>query len=117
MADKIQVVCNLETYCDFWNLKVNLNKLKIMIFRKGGKLYSDDNSFYNRMELVNKYKYLGVTLILKFSWDVHLKDKHVLAKLLINILWRKIDNKVLCLYLKFVVGMAPARKIMGLIIS
>lgn len=32
----------------------------------------------------------------KLSWDPHLKDKHILAKLLVNSLWRNIfiDNRL-----------------------
>lgn len=43
-ANKLQVmIYNLETYFDFWNLKVNLSKSKIMIFRIDEKLSFDDN--------------------------------------------------------------------------
>jgi hypothetical protein len=35
LQKKIELV---DQYCKNWNLKCNLNKFKIMVFKKGGKL-------------------------------------------------------------------------------
>ena len=52
----------LEEYCLKWNLYVNVEKTKIMIFRKGGVLNKLDKWFYagNEIEIVNSFNYLGV---------------------------------------------------------
>ena len=52
----------LENYCKRWNLTVNIEKTKVMIFRKGGR-YSQDCSFTyagETIEIVQNFNYLGV---------------------------------------------------------
>ena len=51
------------------NLKVNLEKTKIMVFRKGGRLAKSEKWFLNgtRVEVVNKYKYLGFIFTTRLS--------------------------------------------------
>ena len=41
----------LYEYCQSWGLKVNTEKTKIMVFRKGGKLKSIENWEYNGTQL------------------------------------------------------------------
>ena len=53
---------NLNTYCKTWRLTVNLDKSKVMIMSKSGRL--DKNEFYfneTRLENVQRYTYLGIT--------------------------------------------------------
>ena len=52
----------LEEYCKRWRLKVNINKTKIMVFRKGGILNRNLKFYYNAevLEIVNKFSYLGI---------------------------------------------------------
>ena len=55
---------NLNTYCKTWRLTVNLNldKSKVMIMSKSGRL--DKNEFYfneTLLENVQRYTYLGIT--------------------------------------------------------
>jgi exonuclease III len=51
----------LANYCDKWKLTVNTQKTKIVPFHKGG-LKVKQGFFYNTetIEIVNKYRYLGV---------------------------------------------------------
>lgn len=53
---------NLSNYCKKWNLTVNIDKSKIMIFNKSGRTMKKDTFYYNdnALELTNEYKYLGV---------------------------------------------------------
>ena len=37
---------SLQKYCDSWNLKINIEKTKILIFNKSGKLLKNDKFFY-----------------------------------------------------------------------
>ena len=52
----------LLKYCNRWKLIVNVNKTKIMCFRKGGQLSRDTQFYYNGniVEVVCKFTYLGV---------------------------------------------------------
>lgn len=65
----------LEKYCDDWCLEVNLNKSKIMVFSKSGKLYNNDFFFKgNKLECVREYKYLGVTFCISGTFSVASKE-------------------------------------------
>ena len=52
----------LQSYCETWNLTVNVDKTKIIVFRKGGLLSQRERWFYNgaEIEIVNQFNYLGV---------------------------------------------------------
>ena len=70
------MVCRLKSLCSAASrleLKVNMNKSNILVFRKGGYLASRERWFYDsaEMKLVNSYKYLGIfftTKILSFRY-------------------------------------------------
>jgi hypothetical protein len=55
---------NLQTASESLGLSVNLDKTKVMVFRKGERLSKYEKWFYNGMniEIVNKYIYI---------WDLH----------------------------------------------
>ena len=63
-------------------LVVNLDKTKVMVFRKGGYLGRLEKWFFGeeRIEVVNKYKYLGYTLTTKLSVDLALSEQAGKAK-------------------------------------
>ena len=63
-------------------LVVNLDKTKILVFRKGGFLGRLERWHYGeeRIEVVNKYKYLGYTLTTKLSVDIALAEHAGKAK-------------------------------------
>ena len=54
----------LKSYCDKWNLEVNINKTMIMIFNKSGRILKNVPLFYDNQvsSHVNQYKYLGIIL-------------------------------------------------------
>ena len=54
----------LYDYCTKWGLFVNVDKTKIVIFRKGGVLSHNDFSFYGdtNLEIVDVINYLGLNL-------------------------------------------------------
>ena len=55
---------NLESYCDKWNLTVNIDKTKIMVFRKGGALSKKCKWTYKEkeIEIVSNFNYLGIVM-------------------------------------------------------
>lgn len=60
---------NLAIASDKLGLKVNLDKTKVMIFRKGGRLSKQNKWFLkgSELEIVNEYKYLGFVLTSRLS--------------------------------------------------
>jgi len=54
-----------QTYVNTNRLKINEDKTKVLIFKKGGHRNTGKESFFinsKQLEIVNQYKYLGVTL-------------------------------------------------------
>lgn len=82
----INDICN---YTEKWNLRINLNKSKILIFSNGGRR-SKREKWYLRnkeIEIVNSYKYLGVLLTPSLSFGNMFKEKIGLAKYGLNEIW------------------------------
>ena len=52
----------LHDYCQRWKLSVNTSKIKIVIFRKGGRLPGNISFSYDgkNIEIVDKFVYLGI---------------------------------------------------------
>ena len=57
-----QSLNKLQQYCETWNLTVNVDKTKSMVFRKGGILSCVEKWYHNsaEIEIVNQLNYLGV---------------------------------------------------------
>ena len=55
---------NLESYCNKWDLTVNIDKTKIVVFKKGGSLSRQEKWTYagETVEIVNSFNYLGIVL-------------------------------------------------------
>ena len=62
MLDKLNV------YCKRWNLKVNVDKTKVMIFEKGRNTFVDIYFDGTKLELVASFKYLGLTFFKNGKW-------------------------------------------------
>ena len=60
-------------------LQVNLSKTKVMVFRKGDYLSTRERWFYGteRLEVVNTYRYLGLTLPTRLSFRVATDGEHL----------------------------------------
>jgi hypothetical protein len=69
----------VDQYCKDWNLRCNLSKCKIMVFKEGGKLKATERWKVNgqNIEVAGKFNYLGVTLDSTGRWN---KQK-ILAKM------------------------------------
>lgn len=99
LADDIVVmqnmVNNLESYCDQWNMEVNMLKSEMMVFRKSGKLSTRDKILYKNQEVrtVNEYNYLGVILTPTLSFKKHVEKRNISAKNSINATWSSFMNK------------------------
>lgn len=96
----MQLMINrLETYCKTWNLSVNLEKTKIMIFRDGGGRYSRNETWTYQgvhIEVVREYKYLGVLITANLNMKKHLESKLSEAKRAVSSVWdRCIKNNLI----------------------
>ena len=67
---------NLKLAAETLGLIVNLDKTKIIVFRKGGFLSRQEKWFFGReqIEVVNSYKYLGYTMTTKLSIEIPLSE-------------------------------------------
>jgi hypothetical protein len=94
-----KMIKQLETYNDTWNLTLNMEKSKIMVFRKGGgKLARNEKWTYQgkNIEIVDRCKYLGIVLSPNLSIKPHLSEKLTTARYGLNSVWKEIigNNKV-----------------------
>lgn len=94
-----KMISNLETYCYTWNLKVNLGKSKIKIFKnKGRKPVGQERWFYRdeEIEIVPHYKYLGININSLGTVSYHLKQKITSAKHGFNYMFNNLltENKI-----------------------
>lgn len=87
------MIKKLEEFTEIWNLTVNLEKSKIVVFRKNrGRLKRTERWYYkgHPVEIVNNYKYLGVTLTAHSQFNTHLDERGRVAKKSINSIWSKV---------------------------
>ena len=84
----------LKTCCGNMKLCVNINKTKVMVFRKGGFLGKREKWFYdgNRLEVVNSYCYLGfnfTTMVSAKRGTLHFATKGEKAVIQLNRVFQK----------------------------
>ena len=82
------LLSNLEEYCELWKMSVNMKKSKIIVFRNGGPLRSNEKWMYqgHNMEVTPHYKYLGVRFASRLTWNLaHDELSKQSSKSLINI--------------------------------
>ena len=67
---------NLSDYCRKWGLTVNINKTKIVIFRRGGKIAKQEKWVYNGkvVEIVSSFKYVGCEITSSGSFTMCIKN-------------------------------------------
>ena len=56
------MLTDMENYCNMWGLQINTQKTKAMIFEKGRRTHHDFYVYNTVLEVVESFKYLGVTL-------------------------------------------------------
>lgn len=99
LADDVKklqkMIDELEKYCALWNMEVNISKSEIMVFRKGGRLASQEKWMYKNepLKIVNEYSYLGVILTPQMVFKKHLEKRNSSAKNCINATWKNFLSK------------------------
>ena len=66
-----EMIKTLENYTEKWGMKVNMDKTKIIVFRRGGKLKKNETFSFmkHKIDIVNEYKYLGIFFTTKLKWS------------------------------------------------
>ena len=86
----------LHSYSKIWDLEVNMKKTKCMSFSKGNKKEKDELTFNNqKIQFINEFKYLGITINRKGSFTPTLDDLSNKATNAIYSLNSKINIKLL----------------------
>ena len=68
-AHALQLLLNdIENYCTTWGIKINTNKTKVMIFEKGRRTTHEFFIYNMAIEVVDSFKYLGITLFKNGNW-------------------------------------------------
>jgi hypothetical protein len=62
------MLTDVENYSNEFNLRLNVNKTKIMIFEKGRKSTYNFFLYNTKIEIVESFKYLGVYLFKNNNW-------------------------------------------------
>ena len=92
-ANKLQGTLNLfNDYCKQWKLKVNINKTKIVIFRANRLHHMTFSLGDDTIEVVDKYKYLGVFFSKSRSFLNTRKHISEQAKKAMYLLFSRINN-------------------------
>ena len=67
----------LNDYCTEWNLTVNVQKTKIVVFRNGGNLRENETWLYQgeEIEIVQQFNYLGMNF--NYNGKFNITQKHV----------------------------------------
>ena len=74
--DLQKMISVVDKFCDEWRMKLNLNKSKVMIVNAPPKKLKSRRRWFSRgkrIEIVNKYKYLGIWFNNILSWSDHFK--------------------------------------------
>lgn len=109
-----EMINKFASYCKKWNLVVNLDKSKIMIFKKGGRRSREERWWLDgvEIEIVNKYKYLGTLLTPKLAMRENILERVKLAKYSINSTWKWfLTNTEIAFYPKYELFKAVCRSI------
>ena len=91
-ANDLQMALNnLENYCDTNNLTVNIKKSNLVIFHKGRLPKCEIFYKQQKLERVNEFAYLGITLTSQMSFTAHLESVVTKANSRIGLLCSKLD--------------------------
>ena len=80
-AEELQDMLNTLYYCTAkWNLSVNVEKIRIEIFKNGRKIWSDEKWFLNgdNISIVDKFMYLG--MLINYNRKFNDTQKHLLLQ-------------------------------------
>ena len=85
-----RIINRVGQYAEYWGLRVNIQKTKCMVFRRGGKLAAAEKWHYQQqnIEIVNTFRYLGIWFSTKRVWSHHMNTTASQAKRVIYLMRR-----------------------------
>lgn len=89
------MINRLDRYCSLWGLSINLDKSKIIVFRKGGGVLANNEQWKyrgQRVEVVKEYNYLGFKIVANMNINKHIDAKINEAKAAMAVTWDKCMN-------------------------
>lgn len=86
------MLSKLSQYMEENDLRINVEKTKIMIFNKKGRTSKEENFWMvkKKMEVVNCYKYLGIQIQNSIRYEKNMEGREKKAKTSIAVAWRNI---------------------------
>jgi hypothetical protein len=112
------MVNSIKEYCEEWKLKININKTKIVVFKKRGKLskYKNWKLGGEEIEVANEIKYLGIILDGRGKWEkekrqVGIRGKTALSS--INICLATAPNRGINILEQLYVSLIESRMMAG----
>lgn len=95
--DTLQNMINrLEKYCRMWSLVINMSKSNIMVMKQGGGRRGMKEKWTmdgEQIEVVTKYKYLGIELTPSLNLSEHFKSRVKQSKSNLNMIWSQFVGK------------------------
>ena len=102
----------LKNYCDKWQLKVNQEKTKVMVFRRGGALRRYEKWYYDGIQLdtCTYFSYLGVNFSSLHHWGYNQRFRaskglkamgslnrllHTMPSISSDTVWKVFDTQIL----------------------
>ena len=85
-------ISQLVQYCENNHLTIKASKTKVMIFHKGRLPKNETKDYFinsTKLEIVNNFKYLGITFSTQLSFTKHLQNKNAEANARIAYLFSK----------------------------
>ena len=80
----------VNEFCAKWDLKININKTKVLVGNKGGKMSLKEKWYVdgNKVETVKSFKYLGVIINHNGKWDLQSKQAKIIGENAFNSVFR-----------------------------
>ena len=84
----------LYEYCNNWGLEVNVDKSKVVVFRKRGGVRLNESWLYGNesLDVVNDFNYLGVTLNYTGNFNLNVQTLHGKALKAMNALLSRLKQ-------------------------
>lgn len=113
--ESLQLMINrIKAYCEQWNLAVNLDKSKIMVFKGNSKIARSEKWYWGSdvISIVKEYKYLGIWITPRMNKSKHFEEKYKQAVRILGSTWRTfMGNKEIATSTKYHIFQSVIRSV------